>query len=1314
MHLPAHNYGRLFLETYRNNLPVGSKVVVMGAQRLGSSPKDICPQGFECIGVDTAEGPGVDIVLDDACALPFETESVDAVICSSRFGHADMFWVVFNEFLRILKPSGLLCVCAPNDGDLQRQPEDCWRFYPDAGHALVTWAQRSGYSPALLESFIGPKEASGLAGNRHDFVGVFAKTAAMAPQGHNLMFSGQAELTNVRLPGATELLNVQARSADAALLDQLREENAALLGSRHHLQALLAGAQQTHQQLHAQLAEASAAPQEVEAKLQAQLAEAHSVAAEAQHALAASMASAKVDQQLLATLRDEVANARSEISQAREETQSLKLQLALRNEQASRSADEFASIVQGIHSSSSWKVTAPMRLLSRALRGQRPLVAGGLRARVLQQVKPLYWAIPPKYRNPVLNWGYRNLAFVFRGSPHYEMWKNGSQPLIEAVDNTLINLDGVLQADHVEGTIAIHLHMYYDDLAPEFAGYLKHMPFVYDLYVSVKDAEGEQACRAAFQQLPNCNAQVFQVVDNRGRDIAPMFVTFGEALRGYDYVAHLHSKKSLYNAGATEGWRQYLAGNLLGSTATIRRIFTLMTGGKGIVYPQNFKSVPSQANTWLANKGMGTAWCARLGIAPVPQGYFDFPAGSMFWARGDAMRPLFSAGITINDFNEEAGQTDGTFAHCLERLLALSGRKQGLQPGILQDTENPTWSSWRLDQSVGRPHEWMVGQFSNPAIKCIGFDIFDTLLIRPLIDAETTKRIVAANLPAHLSALFSDYRVLAEGEARKQKGKDVDLDDIYQAFQQLTKLADQDVQTIRELEEHTEYQSLSVRSGGLELFEAAKATGKPVALISDMFLPKSLIIAALNANGVHGWTAFYLSNEVGLRKDTGQLYDHVLQDYGLQPSEFIMVGDNERSDLQIPCDKGCVGLHILRPTELARGTPRLRSIVERYEFAHDLNAELTLGLLFQKNFPAVVYPNLNPGSLFHATPYNIGYSLVGPMLTGMAQWLIDNARRDGVEQLHFLAREGQLMKAVYDVWAEEVSDALPSKYLVVSRRTCSVPLLANLDDVLALGKGDYYLNTASNYLLERFGLTLSDSAWSELQTELNVGRDTQVEVRNGNLAVLEPVLTKLAETIFKQAEQEREALALYLKTMGLMGGQLNAVVDVGYGATIQNYLCKLTGQKLNGYYLATDERSIPVAEQHGVIVRGCLMHNVEHSLAAPIMYLRSFELEKLLSSSDGQVVKYTSKDGVNVEAHYRELSAQERDGDGFRNDLRNGVLQFARDAVRVRTQLLGSFAPSLEASRAIADEFFSKHSTDELKLLGEVMLDDHYCGRGVV
>lgn len=1119
----------------------------------------------------------------------------------------------------------------------------------------------------------------------------------------NKILDRLSDIVDTRMSGEAELVNVEQSTPEARLISQLREENAALQGSRHHLQAQLAQAETNRRLMQGQLAEAQKAPAQMTAALQAQLADAQ------QQALAA-----ELDREALSSLRDELVNARNETARARQELQSLRMQLAGLQEQAKRSAEDYAAIVHGLHSSTSWKITAPLRVLSRAVRGQRPLVAGGLRARLLDQVKPLYWAIPPKYRTPVLHWGYRNLGGVFRGSPHYELWKNGAQVHIEAVDNTLIALDSVEQVEHVQGTIAIHLHMYYEDLAPEFAGYLKNMPFDYDLYVSVKDTEGESACRAAFAKLEHCKAQTFQIVDNRGRDIAPMFCTFGEALRRYDYIAHLHSKKSLYNAGATEGWRQYLAGNLLGSTATIRRIFTLLAADKGIVYPQNFKSVPSQANTWLANKGMGAAWCARLGIAPVPQGYFDFPAGSMFWARGDALRPLFNANITINDFDEEAGQTDGTFAHCLERLLALSARKQGLQPGIIQDTVNPTWSSWRLDQSVGRSFDSMVEHFSNPKIKCIGFDIFDTLLIRPLIDAESTKRIVAANLSENLAGLYSDYRVAAEGEARKNKGRDVDLDDIYKAFQHMSQLSDQDVATIRKLEEHTEYKSLSARSGGVELFERAKLAGKPLVLISDMFLPKALIIRALNAYGIHGWTELYLSNEVGVRKDSGQLYDHVLQVHGLQPDELIMVGDNERSDLQIPCDKGCVGLHILRPTELARGMPRLRGIVEKYEFAHDLNAELTLGLLFRQNFPAVTYPELNPGSLFHATPYNIGYSLVGPILTGMAQWLIDNAQRDGVERLHFLAREGQLMKAVYDVWAQGITSAPPAEYLVVSRRTCSVPLLKTIDDIFTVAKGDYYINTASNYLLERFGLELSDDVWSQLQAETGIGQQTSVEVRNGNLTALKQLLIKLAETIFEQAHAEHAALSLYLQSMGLMGGEKNAVVDVGYGATIQNYLCRLTGQQIHGYYLATDERSIEVADSHEVIIRGCLMHNVEHSLAAPIMYLRSFELEKLLSSSDGQVVKYTSADGISVQAHHRQLSAPERTGDAFRQELRNGVIQFAEDALQVRNALLSSFAPSLEVSRAIADEFFSKHSTDELKMLNHVMLDDHYCGRGVV
>lgn len=1281
MHLSALNFGRLFFETYRDNLPVGAKVVDIGAQDVNGSIKDVCPEDYHYIGVDFVEGKGVDVILDDPYSLPFEDESIDAIVCSSCFEHSDMFWLVFNEILRILKPTGLVYINAPSNGYVHRYPVDCWRFYPDAGNALVTWAKRSGYDPVLLESFIGHRAADNMDGAWNDFVAVFAKSQALEGQFQRKMLHALEDFDNARLPGSDELINFHQNPPDFRLIEELRLENASQVERQQQLEAQLAEAQHQGEVTAQQVGEAR------------------------QECLAA--------QQEAATLREALTNANDEASRARETAQSLTLQLAHAKEANQKIADSYEQMLQALQQSSSWKVTAPLRLLSRAVRGQRPLVAGGLRARVLGQLKPIYWSIPPKYRAPLLHWGYRNLDVLFRGSPHYEFWKNGGQAL-EIADSTLIPLSTIMPVDQIEGRIAIHLHMYYHDLAQEFAGYLKNMPFAYDLYISVKDEEGAATCQAVFANLDRCGALVVKVVENRGRDIAPMFCTFGQSLRGYDFIAHLHSKKSLYNAGATEGWRQYLGGQLLGSPDTIRKVFTLLTSGKGIVYPQNYHALPYQANTWLANKAMGTAWCTRLGIASVPQGYFDFPAGSMFWSRGDALAPLFDAQISISDFDEEAGQTDGTFAHCLERLLTLSARKQGYQIGIIQDTETPSWSAWRLNQATHRSFESLAEQFEKPGIKCIGFDIFDTLLTRPLIDAESTKKIVAANLPTNLGALFAEHRVAAEGEARRSKGSDVDLDDVYQALQQLTQVCAEDLASMRAMEENIEYQSLSARSGGVELFERAKATGKPVFLLSDMFLPKALITRVLHANGIHGWTEFYLSNDVGVRKDSGQLYDHVLQLHQLQPEEMVMVGDNERSDFQIPCDKGIVGLHVLRPTELARGMPRLRRLVETCENSHDLNAELTLGLLLQRNFSVVTYPDLNPGSLFNATPYTVGYSVIGPMLTSMAQWLIDQAGKDGVQRLSFLAREGQIMKKVYDIWAQGVDHSPLSEYLVVSRRTCSVPLVKTMDDILTIARSDYYANTAANFLLERFGIELSDGAWNQLRNDVKVGKDTVVEVLNANVQAVQPLLNKVADTIFVEAEQERAALMTYLTAQGLMDAHRSAVVDVGYGATIQSYLCQLTGAKIDGYYLATDTRATTVAQALDVIVRGYMMENVERDPSAPKMFLRSFELEKLLSSDDAQVVKYVSADGMNVVPCYRELSDAEQGCKAFRQDLQNGILQFAKDAVKIRTTLLGTFAPSAQVSAALGSEFFSQHSKDELDLLAQVVLDDHYCGRGVV
>ena len=181
MHESAMKHGKYFFQTYCAGDFTGKVIVDVGAQDVNGSLRTYSPKGATYIGVDFAEGCGVDIIINDPYSLPFEAESVDIIVCSSVFEHSDFFWLLYLECLRILKPSGLLYVNAPSNGMVHRYPVDSWRFYPDSGLSLVKWAQYNAYQALLLESFIGDKSGP-LSGDGiwNDFVAVFLKDEAFA------------------------------------------------------------------------------------------------------------------------------------------------------------------------------------------------------------------------------------------------------------------------------------------------------------------------------------------------------------------------------------------------------------------------------------------------------------------------------------------------------------------------------------------------------------------------------------------------------------------------------------------------------------------------------------------------------------------------------------------------------------------------------------------------------------------------------------------------------------------------------------------------------------------------------------------------------------------------------------------------------------------------------------------------------------------------------------------------------------------------------------------------------------------------------
>lgn len=171
MHKTALHNAQLFFDCYGKYFKSDEnpKLVDIGSQDVNGSIKDVCPSYLKYIGVDFIEANNVDIVLTDPYKLPFEDSSIDIITSSSCFEHSEMFWLVYLEILRVLKPKGVFYLNAPSKGEYHRYPVDCYRFYPDSGSALIKWGEVNNYKNILLESYI---DSSGQWG---DFVGIFLK-----------------------------------------------------------------------------------------------------------------------------------------------------------------------------------------------------------------------------------------------------------------------------------------------------------------------------------------------------------------------------------------------------------------------------------------------------------------------------------------------------------------------------------------------------------------------------------------------------------------------------------------------------------------------------------------------------------------------------------------------------------------------------------------------------------------------------------------------------------------------------------------------------------------------------------------------------------------------------------------------------------------------------------------------------------------------------------------------------------------------------------------------------------------------------------
>lgn len=243
----------------------------------------------------------------------------------------------------------------------------------------------------------------------------------------------------------------------------------------------------------------------------------------------------------------------------------------------------------------------------------------------------------------------------------------------------VITPDGATPAGSVGLRVALHGHFYYPELITEFMRKLAPNKCRFDLLLSTDD-EGKRSHleHATRSYAGGCVST--RVVPNQGRDIGAFLTAFGaEIAAHYDVVGHVHSKRSVFLDDADIGtrWREFLWQHLLGARYPMIDIILgrfASDESLGMVFPEE----PHLAD-WDLNRDIAERLAERMEFVEQLPPFFDFPVGTMFWARARALQPLLGLQLDWSDYPAEPLPIDGTILHAVERLLPFSARQVGLK-----------------------------------------------------------------------------------------------------------------------------------------------------------------------------------------------------------------------------------------------------------------------------------------------------------------------------------------------------------------------------------------------------------------------------------------------------------------------------------------------------------------------------------------------------------------------------------------------------------------------------------------------------------
>ena len=525
----------------------------------------------------------------------------------------------------------------------------------------------------------------------------------------------------------------------------------------------------------------------------------------------------------------------------------------------------------------------------------------------------------------------------------------------------------------------------------------------------------------------------------------------------------------------------------------------------------------------------------------------------------------------------------------------------------------------------------------------VSFDIFDTLIKRNVAHYRDIFTLTCNEYEKSTGKKIKcDYvqkRIEAEQKAREQRqDKEPNLDDIFNSME-----IKEDKDLLKQIEVEQEIAICQQNKDFYEIYTYCKKIRKKIIITSDMYLNKEYIEVILKKNGIDKYDYLFISNEEKLNKHTGKIYPSILKKLGIKPNQMIHIGDSKRGDYLMPKRYGINS--ILIPKKINK--LNYYNEKEKNEFYYQI-----IESFINNNIPQ------NKDKYF-----KIGYEILGILLYGYSKWLLNELKKEKINKVIFLAREGALLKRAFDELnnnniKKEQTDTkkqyIESKYLYVSRRSTRVALLKNikkLEDIFEIVKMRRIIDLSSFFI----NIGLDIKKYQKILEKYNCNENTNIK----EIPEFEKLFNEIKQDIIENAKKEEKILIEYLKQQGFQGKI--AICDVGWIGTMQHSLEKIAQNNnlevdIIGYYMGQADKAKEFIEQ-GMKSKAYLFEYNTDEYIKVRAFLNLFE--SFFLAQHGTTKKYEIKNSI-AKPILAECEYSNEELEIFKN-IQEGAMQFIKD-----------------------------------------------------